>query len=85
MARINYISEDSEEWDDDEIVLQVNGAGAKPSRIEGLMCGKKFQAIIDTGSPVSILAIDKLERIIGKHWVVVREMIDDERFQGRFQ
>ena len=46
MARINYISEDSDEWDDDEIVLQVNGAGAKPFMIEG---GKKFQAIIDTG------------------------------------
>ena len=79
-ARINYISEHSEEWDEDEIVSQVNGAGAKPFTIEGLMCGKKFQAIIDTGSPVSIFAIDELERIIGKHWVVVREMIDDERY-----
>ena len=80
MARINYISEDSEEWDDDEMVLQVIGEGAKPFMMEGLMCGKKFQAIIDTGSPVSIFAIDELERIIGKYWVVVREMIDDERY-----
>ena len=79
MTRVNYISEDSDEWDDDEIVLQVNGAGAKPFMIEGLMCGKKFQATIDTGSPVSIFAIDELERIVGKHWLVVREMIDDER------
>ena len=80
MARINYISEDSEEWDDDEMVLQVIGEGAKPFMMEGLMCGKKFQAIIDTGSLVSIFAIDELERIIGKYWVVVREMIDDERY-----
>ena len=80
MTRVNYISEDSDEWDDDEIVFQVNGAGAKPFMIEGLMCGKKFQAIIDTGSPVSIFAIDEVELIIGKHWVVVREMIDDERY-----
>ena len=29
---------------------------------------------------MSIFAIDELERIIGKHWVVVREMIDDERY-----
>ena len=32
MTRVNYISEDSDERDDDEIVLQVNGAGAKPDR-----------------------------------------------------
>ena len=80
MTRVNYISEDSDEWDEDEIVLLVIGAGAKPFMIEGLMCGKKFQAIIDTGSPMSIFAIDELERIIGKHWVVVREMIADERY-----
>ena len=65
---------------DDEVVLQVMGEGVKPFMMEGLMCGKKFQAIIDTGSPVSIFAIDELERNIGKYWVVVREMIDDERY-----
>ena len=80
MTRVNYISEDSDEWDDDKIVLQVNGARAKLFMIEGLMCGKKYQAIIDTGSPVSLFAVDELERIIGKHWVVVREMIGDERY-----
>ena len=80
MARIDYISEGSEEWHDDEMVLQVIGEGAKPFMMEGLMCRKKFQANIDTGSPVSIFAIDELERIIGKYWVVVREMIDDERY-----
>ena len=48
--------------------------------IEGLMCGKIIQAIVDNGSPVSIFAVDELERIIGKYWVVVREMIDDERY-----
>ena len=82
ISKVNYISEASDEWDDDSIVLQVNGAGAKPFMIEGLMCGKKFQAIIYTGSPVSIFAVDELERIIGKlkFWVVVREMMDDERY-----
>ena len=44
------------------------------------MGGKNFQTIIDTGSPVSIFAIDELERIIGEDWVVIREMIDDERY-----
>ena len=80
-SRVNYISEESEEeLDEDEMVLQVDGTGVKPFEIEGLMCGNNFRAIIDTGSPVSIFAIDELRRIIGKRWVVVRDMIDGERY-----
>ena len=79
--RVNYISEDSEEeLDEDEMVLQVDGTGVKPFEIEGLMCGNKLRAIIDTGPPVSIFAIDELRRIIGRRWVVVRDMIDGERY-----
>ena len=80
-SRVYYISEDSdEELDEDEMVLQVDGTGVKLFEIEGLMCGNKFRAIIDTGSPVSIFAIDELRRIIGRRWVVVRDMIDGERY-----
>ena len=82
MSKVIYISEESDDWDDDSIVLQVNGAGAKPFMMEGLMCGKKFQAIIDTGLPVSIFTIEELERIIDKYWVVVAKMIDDERYMS---
>ena len=78
--RINYVSEVSEQLEDDEIVLQVEGAGVKPFMLKGLICGKKLNAIIDTGSPVSIFAVDELEKIIGEHWVVVRKMIDNERY-----
>ena len=79
-SRVKYISEDSEEeLDEDEMVLQVDGTGVKPLEIEGLMCGNKFRAIIDTGSP-AIFAIDELRRIIGRRWVVVRDMIDGERY-----
>ena len=60
--------------------LQVDGTGVKPFEIEGLMCGNKFRVIIDPGSPVSIFAIDELRRIIGRQWVVVRDMIDDVRY-----
>ena len=58
--RINYVSEDN------EIVLQVEGAGVKAFMIEGLMCGEKFKAIIDTGLPVSIFAFDELKKIIAE-------------------
>ena len=62
------------------MVRQVNWTGVKLFEIKGLMCGNKFRAIIDTGSPVSIFAIDELRRIIGRRWVVVRDMIDGERY-----
>ena len=77
--RINYVSEDSEELEDDEIVLQVEGACVKPFMMEGRMCGNKFKAIIDTGSPVSIFAVNELKKIIGENWVLSRKMIDNER------
>ena len=80
-SRINYVSKNSDELKHDEMVLQIEGTGAKPFMMEGLMCGKEFKAIIYTGSPVSVFAIDELKKIIRKHWVVVREMIDHERFQ----
>ena len=67
LPRINYVSEDSDELEDDEMVLQVEGTDAKLFMMEGLMCGKEFKAIIDTGSPVSKFAIGELKKIIGKH------------------
>ena len=67
-TRIKYVSEDSDELEDDEIVVQIKGTGAKPFMMEGLMSGKEFKAIIDTGSPVSIFAVHELKKLIGKHW-----------------
>ena len=79
--RINYVSEEEEgELEDDEMVLQVNGEGTNPFMIEGLLCANAFKAIIDTGSSVSVFPIDELQRIVGKQRVVVREMIDNERY-----
>ena len=62
--RINYMSEDEDELEDDEMVLQVDGEGTNPFTIEGLLCGISFKAIIDAGSPVSIFPIDELQRIV---------------------
>ena len=76
---INYVSEDEEELDDDEMMLQVDGEGTNQFTIEGLLCGNNLKAILDTGSPLSIFPIDELQRIVGKRRVIVREMIDNER------
>ena len=63
--RINYVSENSEELADVEIVLQVEGTGVKPFMVEGLMCGNEFKANVDTGSPVAIFAVDELKKCSG--------------------
>ena len=58
MRRVNYIEESDdeseEEEDEEQQVLRVDGEGSKPFYMEGMMCGNYFEAIIDTGSPVSI-------------------------------
>ena len=44
------------------------------------MCGNFFKAILDTGSPVSIFTKRDLTKIFGKSKVVIRDMIDNERY-----
>ena len=78
--RIIYVSGEEDKLEDDGIVLQVDGEKTKQYMIEGLLCGNIFKAIIDTGSPVSMFPKDELQRILGKRRVVVRQMIDNERY-----
>ena len=85
MRRVNYIDEEESEeeessHEEEQLVLRVDGKGHKPFYMEGLMCGKRFKAIIDTGSPVSIFTERDLQQIIGERKVVVRDMIEDEHY-----
>ena len=82
MRRVNYIedTEDELEVDEEQLVLKIEGKGSKPFYMEGLMCGNYFKAIIDTGSPVSIFTEKDLQKIVGEREVVIREMIENERY-----
>ena len=83
MRRVNYIGESDASTSDDneeQLVLQIDGNGSKPFFMEGTMCGNYFKAIIDTGSPVSIFTKRDLQKIIGERKVVIRDMIDHERY-----
>ena len=83
MRRVNYIEESDASTSDDneeQLVLQIDGNGSKPFFMEGTMCGNYFKAIIDTGSPVSIFTKRDLQKIIGERKVVIRDMIDQERY-----
>ena len=83
MQRVNYIeeTEDEESYvDEEQFVLKIEGKGSKPFYTEGLMCRNYFKAIIDTGSPVSIFTEKDLQKIVGERKVVIREMIENERY-----
>ena len=84
MRRVNYIEESNDEKeseeDEEQLVLRVDGEGSKPFYMEGMMCENYFKAIIDTGSPVSIFTKRDLKKTVGERKVVIREMIEDERY-----
>ena len=83
MRRVNYIEEAEDEEsdvDEEQLVLKIERKGSKPFYMEGLMCGKYFKATIDTESPVSIFRERDLQNIVGERKVVIREMIENERF-----
>ena len=48
--------------------------------MEGTICGNYFKAIIDTGSPVSILTKRDILKCVGEGKVVIRDMIEGERY-----
>ena len=85
MQRVNYIKESEEEEehfekDEKQLVLRVNGKDSKPFYMEGMICGTYFEAIIDTGSPVSSFTMSDLQKIVDNLNVVTRNMIGDERY-----
>ena len=44
------------------------------------MCGQIFGAVLDTGSPVSIFTERDQKKTIGERKVVIRDMIEGERY-----
>ena len=67
---------------DDNMVLNVNGSSddAKPFYMEGFINSNKFKIMIDTGSPVTILALDEAKRIMKRDKLQVRPMIEGDRY-----
>ena len=83
MRRVKYIEETEDEEsdvDEEQLVLKIEGKGSKPFYMEGLMCGNHFKAIINTGSPVSIFTEKDFQKMVGERKVVIREMIENERY-----
>ena len=77
---------DQEEFGDDEdedyMVLNVEGGNneTKPYFMEGFINGNRFKTMIDTGSVVTIFALDEIKRIMKREKLPVRQMIEGERY-----
>ena len=83
MRRVNYIEESEEEEseeDEEQLLLRTDGNGCEPFYMKGTMCGNYIEAIIDTCSPVSIFTKRDLLKIVGERQVVIRDMIECERY-----
>ena len=55
-----------EDYEEDYMVLNVQGGNndAKPLYMDGFINGNRFKTTIDTGSPVTIFALDEIKRIM---------------------
>ena len=76
---------DQEEEDEHEgnyTVLNVEGDEeiSKPYFMEGFNNGNRFRAMIDSGSPVTIIAVDELKRIMKRGTLKVRDLFKEEKY-----
>ena len=75
--------EDSDEDEEDEYMvlkLEADKDKTKPFYMEGFVNGNRFKAMIDTGSPVTIFAVDEVKRIMKRDKLQIRPMIEDELY-----
>ena len=76
------VDQEEEEEDDNFLVLNVDGQNEniKPYYMEGFINGNRFKTMIDSGSPVTIFALDEIKQIMQREKLQVRQMIKGERY-----
>ena len=82
VQRVDYCEEDQDS-DSDDMVLNVETEGtnkSEPYYMEGWINSFRFKTMIDTGSPVTIFAIDEIKRIMRRADLQVRPMVDEEKY-----
>ena len=74
---------DDQDSDSDEIVLNVESEGTQkttPYYMERWINGFRFKTMIDTGSPVTIFAVDEIKSIMRRKDFHVRRMVEEEKY-----
>ena len=74
--------EDKDEDEENYTVLDVEGdeENSKPYFMEGFINRNRFKAMIDSGSPVTIVATDELKRKMKRETMQVRDLIKEEKY-----
>ena len=82
--RVQMVDQDESDTDEDTIVLKIDEEmgkkSAKPFYMEGFINRQPFKTMMDTGSPVTIFAVDEIRKIMKKDQLHVRRMVDDKKY-----
>ena len=81
--RVQFVDQDeTDEEGENYMVLNVEGNvdKAEPFYMEGFINGNRFKAMIDTGSPATIFALDDIKTIMKRDNLPVREIVKGERY-----
>ena len=82
VQRVDYHEADQDS-DSDEMMVNVESEGtnnSEPYYMEGWINGFRFKRMIDTGSTVTISAIDEIKRIMRRADLQVRSMVEEEKY-----
>ena len=80
--RVNSVEEEPEDDEDieeeEQYVLGIDGNGSPPFMMKGKINRKKFCLMIDSGSPVTIINYEELQKILQYETLFVRPLPPDE-------
>ena len=82
---MNWVEEESENEEDknedeEKYVLGIDGSGSPPFMMKGKINRKKFCLMIDSGSPVTIINYEELQKILQYETLFVRPLPPDEKY-----
>ena len=66
--------------DEEQYVLGIDGSGSPPFMMKGKINRKKFCLMIDSGSPVTIINYEELQKILQYETLFVRPLPPDEKY-----
>ena len=81
--RVNWVDEESEEetsGSEEKAVLSIDGQGTTPFMMKGKLNKNKFNLMIDSGSPVTIIEQEELRKILKYNVLFLRPIPKQEKY-----
>ena len=73
-------SEDSNEYEEDKVVLHVGGGGNQPFMMKGKLNNESFTTMIDSGSPITLFTQTDLRRLLKQDVIFARPLPKTEQY-----